>query len=78
MRMVLDAVIKDLREGGALCPDGAVVAYDCGRGEDVALGIAHKVLVNVGLPRHPRNSPMRTFRLQLLRSVVCVERDVCV
>lgn len=43
-----------LREGGALCPDGAVVADDGGGGEVVALDLAHQVLVDVRLPRHLR------------------------
>jgi hypothetical protein len=44
----------DQRECGALGPDGAVVADDGGGGEVVvALDLAHEVLVDVGLPRHP-------------------------
>jgi len=44
------------REGGALSPDGAVVADDGGGGEVVALDLAHEVLVDVRLPRHPAAS----------------------
>ena len=47
---------NDLRERGALSPDGAVMADDRRRGEVVALDLAHEVLVDVRLPRHPAAS----------------------
>lgn len=61
--MVYAVIEEDLGEGGALGPDASVEAEDGGRGEVIALNIAHKVLVDVSLPRHFRNSPMRIFRL---------------
>lgn len=42
----------DLREIGALGPNGAVLADDGGGGEVVALDFAEQVVVDVGLPRH--------------------------
>lgn len=44
--------IEDLREGGALGPDRAVLADDGGGGEVVAFDFAHQVLVHVLLPQH--------------------------
>lgn len=42
----------DLREGGALGPDAAVLAEDGGGGEGVAFDFVHQLLVHVRLPRH--------------------------
>lgn len=44
--------MEDLREIGALSPDGAIVAKDGGGGEVAAVGLGHQVVVYVGLPRH--------------------------
>jgi hypothetical protein len=42
-----------LWECGALGPNGAVVADYGGRAQVVALDLAHEVLIDVRLPRHP-------------------------
>lgn len=47
--------LRNLREVGALSPDGAVVSHDGCGGEleaGIAVDIAHQVLVDVCLPRH--------------------------
>lgn len=44
--------MKDLREGGALSPDGAVMAEDSGGGEVITLDLRHQVIIYVRLPRH--------------------------
>lgn len=61
--------IEDLREGGALSPDGAIVAEDSGSGEGTTTAdIAHKVVVHVGLPRH-----LSIFRLVFAAAAVLLE-----
>ena len=43
---------RNLREIGALSPHTAVLTENSGGGEVVAFDIAHKVVINVRLPRH--------------------------
>lgn len=43
---------KNLREVGALSPNTAVLADDSGGSEVVTFDVAHKVVIDVGLPRH--------------------------
>jgi hypothetical protein len=45
--------IYHLWECGALGPNGAVVADYGSGGQVVALDLAHEVLIDVCLPRHP-------------------------
>ena len=50
---MLNFFLEDLREGGALGPDAAIVADDGSGGEGITIpDVAHKVVVDVGLPRH--------------------------
>ncbi|RRT53801.1 hypothetical protein B296_00037400 [Ensete ventricosum] len=44
---------RNLREGSAHGPDAAVVAEDGGGGEMLAVNLAHQVVVDISLPRHP-------------------------
>lgn len=61
--------MKDLREIGALSPNGAVVTDDSGGGQVVALNVTQKVLIDVCLPRHD------DFPMMFFRQNVCV-RDM--
>ena len=59
---------RDLREGGALSPDAAVMAEDRRGGEVLAVDIAHEVLINVSLPRH-------FLKVLALRKILSFSRD---
>ena len=41
-----------LREGGALGPDGAILAEDRCGSEMLTVDLAHEMIIDVGLPRH--------------------------
>lgn len=50
-----DEKMMNLRKGGALSPDNAVVTKDGGGGEAgsrVTFDVAHQMIINVCLPRH--------------------------
>ena len=46
-----------LGEGLALRPDAAIVAEDGGGRETLAIDLAHQMIVDVRLPRHPLSLP---------------------